>query len=256
MQRLSLKPSQLVPVFGLLFSVAAHADSDVLWRIVHNQCVPNLKQTGATAPCDRIELGQGEEHGFTVLKDRKGVLQYLLIPTAKVTGIESPALLAADAPDYWGEAWTARSFMNQKRGSDVPREAVSLAINSVKGRSQNQLHIHISCVRADVRDLLAAKQGAIGNRWGVLPGGLSGHPYQVRRIDGSELAGVDPFRLLAADLPGAREKMGDYTMAVVASRFADGKDGFYVLAGKTDLAAGIEGAAEDDVQDHDCRVLK
>ncbi|XLM23386.1 CDP-diacylglycerol diphosphatase, partial [Chromobacterium piscinae] len=31
------------------------------------------------------------------------------------------------------------------RGEPLPRQAVSLAINSQYGRSQNQLHIHISC---------------------------------------------------------------------------------------------------------------
>jgi CDP-diacylglycerol pyrophosphatase len=45
-----------------------------------------------------------------VLKDIHGVLQYLLIPTARVSGIESPLLLQADAPDYWAAAWQARQL--------------------------------------------------------------------------------------------------------------------------------------------------
>ncbi|XLM23387.1 CDP-diacylglycerol diphosphatase, partial [Chromobacterium piscinae] len=46
--------------------------------------------------------------GVAVLKDRNGALQYLLIPTEKVSGIESPRLLGDDAPAYWREAWQAR----------------------------------------------------------------------------------------------------------------------------------------------------
>lgn len=241
---------------GLAAALYAWADPDALWHIVHDQCVPNLERTGAPNPCVKADVGQGEARGYTVLKDRKGELQYLLIPTGKVSGIESPALLEPNAPDYWGAAWAARSYMSQKHGSEVPRDAVALTINSVMGRSQNQLHIHISCVRPDVHTLLAARQGAIGQDWSALAGGLNGHPYQVRRIEGSELSGVNPFKQLATGLPGATSSMGDYTLAVIGARFADGQDGFYLLAGKADLTAGNTGSSEGDVQDHDCHVLE
>jgi CDP-diacylglycerol pyrophosphatase len=111
-------------------------------------------------------------------------------------------------------------------------------------------------VRFDVRARLAAQQGEIGQSWRSLAGGLNGHSYQIRRIEGAELAGVDPFKQLAAGVPGAASAMGRYTLAVVGTRFADGKDGFYLLAGKADLAAGNTGSAEDDVQDHDCSVAE
>lgn len=241
---------------GLLVALYTWADPDALWHIVHDQCLPNLERTGTPAPCVKADLGQGEARGYIVLKDRKGVLQYLLIPSGKVRGIESPALLDPNAPDYWGAAWTARSYMSQKYGSEVPRDAVALTINSVMGRSQNQLHIHISCVRPAVRTLLAARQNEIGQDWSALDGGLNGHFYQVRRIEGTELTGVDPFKLLAAGVPGAANAMGDFTLAVIGTRFADGKDGFYLLAGKTDLTAGNTGSVEGDMQDHDCHVLE
>jgi CDP-diacylglycerol pyrophosphatase len=255
MRRFPLKATLLLGAAGLAYSLYALGNPDVLWHIVHDQCVPHMQQSGTPAPCAEVDLGQGEQRGAIVLKDIKGVLQYLLIPTARVTGIEDGAVLQPDVPDYWGEAWRARSYMSSRRGSEVPREAVSLTINSLGGRSQNQLHIHISCVQAQVRDQLATQQSAIGRDWSALAGGLHGHPYQVRRIDRADLAGALPFKLLADGVPGAREHMGEYTLAAVATRFADGKEGFYLLAGKTDKAAGIEGSAEDDVQDHACAVL-
>jgi CDP-diacylglycerol diphosphatase len=111
-------------------------------------------------------MAQGEPQGHAILKDIHGVLQYLLIPTARVSGIESPLLLQADAPDYWAAAWQARQWMARLHGSVLPREAVALTVNSQWGRSQNQLHIHVSCVRPELpARLQQAGIGPHGSRW-------------------------------------------------------------------------------------------
>ena len=77
-------------VAACLAAVAARAaDPDALWKIVHDKCAVN------TAPCSFIDPAKG----YALLKDRDGDTQYLLIPTLKVTGIESPSILAPDAPN-------------------------------------------------------------------------------------------------------------------------------------------------------------
>lgn len=66
--------------------------------------------------------------------------------------------------------------MRLKRGSDVPDSAISLTINSPTGRTQNHFHIHISCLRPDVRAKLDASQGqmvACGCRFPVDWKGMS-----------------------------------------------------------------------------------
>ncbi|MET0331942.1 MAG: CDP-diacylglycerol diphosphatase, partial [Dyella sp.] len=47
----------------------------------------------------------GGLNGYAILKDHHGPAQYLLIPTARITGIESPLLLRAGAPNYFAAAW-------------------------------------------------------------------------------------------------------------------------------------------------------
>ena len=238
----------------LLVSWAVHAaNADALWNIVHTQCVPHWQQAQDPAPCARVEMGQGEDKGFIVLKDIRGVLQYLLIPTARISGIESPLLLQDAAPDYWAEAWEARSWMAQLRGAPLPRQAVALTVNSPLGRSQNQLHIHVSCVAAAAVQQL--RQANADGQWHPLPGGLNGHPYQVRALVGDSLRGVLPFRQLADGIPAARDEMGRYTLAVVATTFSEGP-GFWLLAGKADLLAANTASAEGDVQDHSCSILQ
>ncbi len=73
---------------------------------------------------------------------------------------------------------------------------MSLAINSAVGRTQDQLHIHIDCVRPDVRDTLAANLDRISDTWGPFPLPLAGNMYRAIRINGPALDGVDPFRVL------------------------------------------------------------
>lgn len=55
--------------------------------------------------------------------------------------------------------------MSQKYGQEIPDKAVSLTINSRSGRTQNHLHIHISCLRTDVRQQLDDNLAKISTRW-------------------------------------------------------------------------------------------
>ena len=43
-------------------------------------------------------------------------------------------------------------------GGPVPDDRLGMAINSAYGRSQNQLHIHLTCLREDVRRQLQAER--------------------------------------------------------------------------------------------------
>jgi CDP-diacylglycerol pyrophosphatase len=189
----------------------------------------------------------------------RGKTQLLLIPTDRVTGIESAKLLGDDLPNYWQDAWAARPLFDKGAGEAVPREDVGLAINSMYGRTQNQLHIHIDCVRQSVRDAIAADQDHIGLKWTVFPTAFNGHLYRVRRVMGEDLGGRDPFRLLAAD-PHARADMGRQTLAVVGVTFAKDKPGakdrpgFVLLADSANLIRYDQGAAEE-LLDHGCKVL-
>jgi CDP-diacylglycerol pyrophosphatase len=230
---------------GLFFGVvAAQADANALWEIVHGQCVPEQRQHHDPKPCAAVSLGGG----FAVLKDLVGPAQYLLIPTEKISGIESPVLLSPFARNYFADAWRARGFVEQAVGHAMPRDTLSLVINSQVGRSQNQLHIHIDCVRADVSDALQRMRANIGWRWAVLGEPLAGHYYRAVRVAGPTLFGHNPFKLLASGVPGARADMGQHTLVVVGMQFGR-VPGFVILDDQADVAHGDWGNGEQ-LQDH------
>jgi len=103
---------------AIFFSIARASNPDALWQIVHNSCEPAAR--GADVPQKCIDVDAS--HGFAVLKDLNGIAQYLLIPTARVGGIESPDLLSPDSPNYWRAAWQARRFVEAKLGEELPRD--------------------------------------------------------------------------------------------------------------------------------------
>lgn len=232
---------------------ARAADPDALWKVVSGLCVPNQEQHGNPAPCALVDLAGGAARGYVLLKDIRGKTQYLLIPTARVTGIEDPALLRPDGPNYFSAAWRERTYTERAVGHALPRDALSLAVNSPYARSQNQLHIHIDCLRTDIRAELHRLLPAIGDRWRPLTARLAGHRYWARRVVGADLFGADPFRLLAAEKPGARATMGRQTLAVAGVTFADGRPGFVLLDDQVNFAAGDRGGGEE-LQDHTCKV--
>ena len=245
---LRVAASLLVLLGSAACTPAAAADPNALWNIVNGQCVPDQRNNDDPAPCALVDLDGGESHGYAVLKDLVGATQFLLIPTERIGGIESPDILAPDAPNYFADAWRARSFVEQRAGRAIPRDWMSLAINSADARTQDQFHIHIDCVRADVRQTLTAHAADIGPTWVPFPVSLVGQTYRAMTVWDDELDVVNPFRLLADGLPTG-ESMGTQSLVAVGVTGADGRPGFVLLASRGDAASPGSGHGED-LQDH------
>lgn len=230
---------------GLYQHIFGH--SDELRQIVMTQCMPNERENHHPAPCVEENL----QHGYAVLKDQTGPLQFLLMPAQKINGIESPLLLDPATPNFFWYAWQARRFMSAFHGSPVPDSAVSLTINSRFIRTQNHLHIHISCLRHDVRRQIDQFSASDERQWEILPGGIDGYLWMVRRVSPDEFHHHSPFMMLAEGIPHARMHMGRYSLAVL--RQSDGD--FLLMATERNLLRINFGLAEQ-IQDHNCTILK
>lgn len=177
--------------------------------------------------------------------DRAGRYQYLVLPLARVSGIESPALQAPDAPNYFADAWAARFYVEAALHASLPRDSLSLVVNSAPGRSQDQSHIHVDCIRPDVRATLRHLLPAITEQWHPLSDPLPPHrhDYQARWVDGETLA-VDPFKVLAEALPHG-DTMASHSLVVVGAYSPDGHPGFILLSGHADPAQGDRGSGDE-----------
>jgi CDP-diacylglycerol pyrophosphatase len=229
----------------------AARNPDALWVVVHDVCVPDQQVFGNPAPCTEVDLAAG----YAILKDpnASAPTQFLLVPTTRVTGIEDPALLSPGTPNYWAAAWRARRYVDQRAGRILGRDELSLAINSVYGRSQNQLHIHIDCIKPAVKAALRAHANAIGRDWSPFPIVLAGEWYLARRIEGFDLDGINPFELLTA-LPEAHPGIGELSLVVTGETGAGGREGFILLTGRS--APDIGNRWGEALQDHRCTVAK
>jgi len=245
---------------ALLIITKQTINAGALWSIVHDRCLPGMEKDNNPSPCVSVDLSRGESDGFVVLKDDTGNTQYLLIPTGKIAGIESSAILDPGSPNYFAEAWAATSLVNRKLHFTLPRTDFALAINSVSGRSQNQLHIHVDCIQPKIRLALTRIEPEIGAKWQTLPVNLARHVYRAMWLPGTDLGDRNPFQLLAESLHHPAQEMGRHTLVLVGDK-RDGQDGFILLDSQAPyLAAAIApwlklglGSGEE-LEDHKCHI--
>ncbi|HEY2483058.1 MAG TPA: CDP-diacylglycerol diphosphatase [Caulobacteraceae bacterium] len=250
MKRLGFLVLSVCLAFGVSASPISSPHSNALWRVVHGLCMTDMMLSGAPAPC----LEVNRRGGYAVLRDPQAATEVLVVPTTKIIGIEGPELQVPGGPNYWQAAWDARRYLEERAGRAAPREDVGMAVNSVFGRSQDQLHIHIDCVSAKVRTALAAHAEEIGEVWAPLDFDLAGRMYRARRVNGDALGARDPFKLLATGDSEAGDDMGRQTLAVVGVRSADGRPGFVLLAATGGTPENPDGSSES-LLDHSCAVL-
>ena len=203
------------------------------------------------SPCAAVDLTHGVGKGFAIAQGHRGIAQFLLIPTARIGGIEDPGDPGAGRHELLGRPpGRPGTFVEERLHTTLPRDAVSLAINSVLGRTQNQLHIHIDCVRPDVRDILAANSGQDRHALGAISGAAC-RPYLPGDPDRPGDAGQR--RSVSHDwrMPARRRTWECTRLALIGATFADGTEGFVLLDDHADPLAGDLAHAEE-LQDHTC----
>ncbi|MFM0741096.1 CDP-diacylglycerol diphosphatase [Paraburkholderia xenovorans] len=224
----------------------AAVDSNALWKIVSLRCVPSQQATGTSGQCTSVDL----DKRYAILKDIVGRSQHLLIPTDRITGIESPLILEPHAQPYWADAWASRVYVEKAVKRSLPDSQLSLEINSAFRRSQNQLHIHIDCLRGDVSETLSQHANDSPGQWRWDT--LDGNRYRIMRVT-SLTQQNDPFQIVARDNKDA-DAMAMQTILVTGAGTSAEKDGWLIVNSGLNLDNG-SGSAEG-LQDHKCRVAE
>jgi CDP-diacylglycerol pyrophosphatase len=225
-------------LFNAIFTLAlcltsSAADSDSLWREVHEKCVPHWVASHDPSPCEQILTPNGSENGVAILKDKYKESHFLAIATSRISGIESPALEGPAAPHLFEAAWEARRLVFDKLGEVLPRDNVGLAINSALRRSQDQVHIHIDCLKPEARDTVLKRAAEIGSEWSE-EFFVVDAPYRARRIEALDLTHINPFDLVAEYLRSHGQELHRASIVVMGVGAEGNKPGFIVLFGLAD----------------------
>lgn len=218
------------------------ASRTALWQVVR-ACTLDKTTLGSPLPCLEVNLDDGAERGYAVLRPPVGNPDTIVAPTRRIVGLEDPALQAPDAPNYFALAWQSRRFL--PGGQALADERVALAVNSTLARSQDQLHIHIGCLTPGFAQRMRVR--ALGPNAGVwFRGPDIGRKLELwtYRSGSRDWAGLEPFRL-ARDLVGDERALARTTLAVIATRAE-----FVVVALRS--RSGGWFAQAEDVMDSRC----
>lgn len=225
-------------------TVAANVTNpDALWHIVHDQCAV------AVAPC--VLVDDKERQVFYRIP---GGIQVLAMPIDKITGVEDPALLKPETPNFFADAWDRRSLVLSMLPKPISRDSISLVVNAQTARSQNQLHIHIDCLSAETRDDFRKAATTATEQWALIGFKINGHDFLARKVKGPMLDGFNPFLEIAKTLKDPTTQMYRQNVIVVGAEFSDGP-GFLAIT-DTAPAEKLGYGSGENVQDHDCKVAR
>lgn len=124
---------------------------DVLWKLTQC-CTRDLTSNKGCKEYDPVNR-------YVIIKDNAVTKPqaYLLIPTEKVTGIDDKRIFKAPYVNLWANAWD-----RSERYPGWADRRIGLAINSAHSRTQDQLHVHISCIDARVARTLDERESQEG----------------------------------------------------------------------------------------------
>lgn len=247
------RPLAVASALFLAAAVPARAgERGLLWRVVQT-CVADHRLTGGAFPCLAVEIDGGVERGFAVVRAPFERLHVVVTPTTRMVGIEDTRLVVPDAPNYFADAWASRRYVSDDLVQKPGRADIALAINSLPGRSQDQLHIHVGCIRTDVKRALEEAAGTLRTGRFVPLKVLPRAPrYMAMPLSGADLTGQNPFRLVAEGLHPA--DMADVTIVVVGAG-SDEHPGFVLLA-RSRLHGVWDDAHGESLLDASCRSFR
>jgi CDP-diacylglycerol pyrophosphatase len=222
----------VVLMVGLPARAAPDLSRDVLWVALQG-CLLNKRTTGRAFPCLSVDPGDRDRPGTAVLRAPGEPTHLVVMPTDDVVGVEAPALQTPKGAFYWRAALAARREVAAAIKGGRPLDEIGLAVNSSGGRSQDQLHIHVDCVRASVLTELGRRAGIVApGTWTVvsLPvGERRWRRFFATRIPMAQAETFNPFEA-ATRLPGVKPDLTQVSLAMVSTPPGDPHPGYIVLA--------------------------
>ena len=232
----------LCSLFLFIYSNSARADRDFLWKEIGGVCVPAYKTDDVYGPCAMVNLNDD----YAIYKTDDNPSEYLLIPTGRITGIEDVKLQLATEPNRFYDAWQSRGFMTQRLNRPIKEHMISLAVNAANARTQDQLHIHISCLASEARNIIARLPvNQLNGQWSASAVEIAGYRFFYKKLSMDELKKENLF--ITAKEKVDQEK-GTFAYAGIGLVNLD-PGNFLLLTG---IGTSDRGVAGERLQDHQC----
>lgn len=176
-------------------------------RAVIEGCIL-ARRFALTFPCLRVGAGGKGETPYVVLRVPGSRTHLLVMPVDAIPGLEDPRLQNAPYGSLWAEALATRPLVSEGAGFAIPDASIGLAINADRVRSQDQLHIHVECIRP--RYLQSIRAQATGLGWDGATRSLivAGEHFVARRIGREDVERGNLFALLASGPPASAGLFG------------------------------------------------
>lgn len=233
-------------VISLLCMGTTHvkADRNVLWNIVDQEC--------GSAQDDHSKcLVTDKKQGFVILKDLHGPVHTLTIPTKKVAGVEEPLLLKSSTRNYFYDAWKYRGLLNDFNEKRISERYLTFSVNSKYTRTQDQLHIHASCLRTDVYDVLKRNRSKIGHQWKPLNEKITGYTFLAKKVKVDQIRKNSPFIALNEYVrKKTKDGLDQYGVAMVSPQNNE-----IIYLGLRTEKSGAQ-AVMEGIQDPSCAITR
>lgn len=230
-----------------LATAAVASDRMMLWKVVQT-CIADHRLFGASFPCLEVNMPAG----YAVLQAPLEATHIIVTPIVPVDGIESPALGVPGGPNYMDDAWASRHYVEDRAHRRLAWDEIGLAVNSRRGRSQDQLHIHIDCVKSSVRVFLRESAGLMSaDKWVHLKQPIEGTRYWALLLNHDDLEGINVIQLARSGLQIRPDQWPNLTVALIGAVMPEGRHGFYLLA-DLDYAGLPRPAHAEYLLDHSC----
>lgn len=196
---------------------------EALWFVISRICQP-ANIIGLNFPCLRYDVG----HGFAIIRSPfNDALDFIITPTTKIVGIESPELLKTDTPNLWDAGWQQRVLLEEASKKKLSWNDVAMAVNSKFSRTQDQLHIHLGCVDTNIKQYFMQMPEHLKQGWFLirLPHIRSEFIATILPADGLN---ENVFMKLAREKPARQLTTSEATIAVVGISYGNWQ-GFALL---------------------------
>ncbi|MGG6897892.1 CDP-diacylglycerol diphosphatase [Rhizobium sp. BR 315] len=225
--RLALLSTGILLVVALGSSFASRA----ALGLAVESCRLNSTLTGAAFPCLKVVQKPQPLASYAILREPTHKERTILTPLADVSGIEDKRLLVPDAPNYFLDAWNEWAIVMGDHANRDPWRDAALGINAASNRTQDHLHIHMGCVSSSLKLALNSHAADIGaEKFQRINTKSAWRSFWARFVSADQFENINPFQLVADDVPHARADMENVTIGIVGTSRQDGQQGLYLLA--------------------------